>query len=169
VDVLLPSAEPSLASSPFTVTPTQATTQPGQTGEETPIVLPSLPVGAQTGAVQISVVAHQRAWMLITADGKVQYNGRTNPGQTYNFAGNKQIELLTGSGAALQVYFQNTDMGLLGSVGQVINLIFAPSGIVNPTPSITPTATRTERVTPATSRTIKPPAITTPLPPAVGQ
>ncbi|MDD5367731.1 MAG: DUF4115 domain-containing protein [Anaerolineaceae bacterium] len=162
VDVLLPSAGATVESSPLAATTPQTTTQPAPPNEVTPAFQVSLPAGLPLKAVQISVVAHQRAWMLITADGKVQYNGRTNPGETYTFSGNKQIELLTGSGAALQVYFKDTDLGLLGSVGQVIDLIFGPGGMVTPTPAVTPTAPRSGRLTPATSQTLKPPVTTSP-------
>jgi cytoskeletal protein RodZ len=93
--------------------------------------------------LQIYIVAHQRAWMRIISDGKEVYRGRVVPGNAYPFSGNEQVELLTGNAAALQVYFNQTDLGILGVVGQAMGLNFTKNGMQTPTPIFTVTATQT--------------------------
>ena len=53
-----------------------------------------------TGGVQLYVVVRQRAYMRVTIDGEVNFDGRVIPGSAYPFSGQEQIELLTGNGAA---------------------------------------------------------------------
>jgi hypothetical protein len=73
----------------------------------------------------------------------VAFDGRTIPGNAYAFSGERKIELLTGSAAAIQVYFNQKDLGILGLVGQVRSLVFTKDGAVTPTPQFTTTPTRT--------------------------
>jgi hypothetical protein len=60
----------------------------------------------------------------------------------------------TGNGAALEVYFNQKNLGKLGVVGQVVDLIFSQGGIVTPTASFSPTPT----VTPISTFTLQPTA-----------
>jgi cytoskeleton protein RodZ len=114
-----------------------------------------------TAPIQVYVVALYQAWVKVTADGKVIYEGRMLPGTAYPFAGTQQVELLTGNAAALQVFFNKEDIGSLGVIGEVVNIVFTPEGLVQPTATITPTATQsptaspTEEIsgTPSASRT----------------
>ncbi len=102
--------------------------------------------------LQVYIVARQRAWLRIIADNKVKFLGRTVPGNAYAFSGNKQIEMSTGNAAALQVFYNQKDLGPLGIEGEVVNLIFAPDAMMTPTPAFTATFTPS------------PPATITPLP-----
>ena len=83
----------------------------------------------------------QRAWMRVLVDGEVEYEGRVLKGGAYTFSGDEMIELLTGNGAALQVFFNQRDLGRPGIYGAVVHQIFTPEGITQPTPTITPTST----------------------------
>jgi cytoskeletal protein RodZ len=102
-----------------------------------------------SGAIQVVVVAHKRAYMKITVDGKVTFENRVTPGTIYAYSGNISIELLTGDGSALEVYYNQTDQGLLGTSGQVMNLQFTTKGTVDlgaqntatPAPSVIPSLT----------------------------
>ncbi len=122
------------------------------------------PIGR--GPLQVYVIANQRAWMKVTVDGSVVFEGRTSPGNAYPFSGSGRIELLTGNGAALQVIYNETDLGVLGVSGEVVNLIFTMDGMVNPTPAFTPTYTQTSvpTFTPQPTATQIPPTITPYLP-----
>lgn len=116
------------------------------------------------GGVQIHVTVHQRAWMRVIVDGDIEFEGRVLPGSAYNYAGESQVELLTGNGAALQVHFNQYDLGFLGVYGQVVERMFTVEGIVTPTPTITltPTATSTFTATPTVTATPKPGEATAP-------
>ena len=107
--------------------------------------------GLANAPLQVYVVAVQRAWMRIIVDGQVTFEGRVIPGSAYTFSGIERIELYTGDGAGLQVYFNEQDLGLLGGFGEVVNRIFSIEGIQTATPAIPPTSTPvpTSSATPA--------------------
>jgi cytoskeleton protein RodZ len=110
---------------------------------ETPAATITLVPGG-TGPLQVAIVASMSTYMRITIDGKVAFDGRALPGNAYPFSGTKRIELLTGNAAALQVFFNQVDLGNLGLVGEVKTLIFSKDGVVTPTVMFTPTSTRTQ-------------------------
>jgi cytoskeletal protein RodZ len=106
-----------------------------------------------SGVVQVYVTVRQRAWMRVTVDGEVEFEGRVIPGSAYQFAGNEQVEILTGNAAALQIFFNQQDLGPLGQFGEVVQRVFTPLGIQTPTPTITPTETPTPRPSPTSEGT----------------
>ena len=91
--------------------------------------------------VNVSLAVNQRAWVRVTVDGDVEFEGRVLPGSAYTFSGDEEVSILTGNGAALQVYFNDQDLGTMGIYGEVVNRVFTPEGMVLPTPTITPTPT----------------------------
>lgn len=109
---------------------------------ETPAGTPTLPP-MNSDPLQVYIVARQRAWLRVVADGKVKFLGRTVPGNAYAFSGSKQIEISTGNAAALQVFYNQIDMGTLGLSGEVANLVFSPEGYATPTAAFTATASPT--------------------------
>ena len=118
--------------------------------------------------VNIYIVARQRAYLRVIRDGVVVFNGRTIPGNAYEFSGKESIELLTGNAAALDVYFNQEQLGRLGDVAEVKNLIFsAEEGLITPTAQFTFTPTQTLKVTatkqPSNTATITP-SVTMPIP-----
>ncbi len=108
-------------------------------GNEEPTPVPTL----DNLPLQVYVIASQRAWMRITADGKVVFDGRVVAGNAYPYSAKNTIQLETGNGAAVEVYYNQMDLGKMGTVGQVVNLVFSQEGMVTPTASFsaTPTAT----------------------------
>ncbi len=116
--------------------------------------------GLSTAPIQVSIVAIQPAWMRVIVDGKVAFEGRVVLGSAYSFAGNERIEFLTGDGAGLQVYFNQQDLGILGSFGEVVERIFSIAGVQTPTPAVPPTRTPV----PTTSLTPSPTTTNTGVP-----
>jgi cytoskeleton protein RodZ len=118
-------------------------TSPPSGIEENPTEQPlegATPVPTVSDApVLIYISVLQRAWMRVTVDGDIEFEGRVIPGGTYSFAGEFQIELLTGNGAALQVFFNETDLGVMGVYGEVVYRVFTPEGMVLPTSTVAPT------------------------------
>ena len=102
------------------------------------------------GPVQVVLVALDQAFVRVTVDGKVEFQGRITAGKAYPFGGNNQIEVLTGNAAAVGILFNQGDLGPMGNVGEVINRIYTATGILNPTatPTPTPTITPIPSVTP---------------------
>ncbi len=117
-----------------------------------------LPAGT-IGPLQVQVIAHMQTYLRVTVDGKVQFDGRAIPGNAYSYGGSNRIDMLIGSAAALQIFFNQQDLGSLGFVGQVLSLTFTKNGVVTPTPQYPPTATRTQ----APTSTLRPsPTLPTP-------
>ena len=110
-----------------------------------------------TAPLQLYIVALQRAYLKITVDGELAFDGRVQPGSVYTYSGKISIELLTGSAAALEVYFNQEFLGKLGEVGQVIKLTFNEKGLTTPVPTLTPLAatTSTPSNTPQITPTVK--------------
>ncbi len=110
--------------------------------------------------IQVYVIVNQRAFLKVSEDGSVKFNGRAIAGNAYQFSGFNKIELLTGNGAALQVFYNQTDLGLLGEPGEVINLVFTRDGFATATPArpATPVNTRQPTLTlqPSATPTVTP-------------
>jgi cytoskeletal protein RodZ len=128
-------------------TPQEITGTPGELSEATAEV--SLPP-IEDAAIQVQVVVRQRAWMRVMVDGEVMF-----PGSAHSFAGDDRVEVLTGNGAALQLFYNQTDLGTLGGMGEVVFFVFTLEGVQTPTPTITPsprpvTPSPTPRVTSTT-------------------
>jgi cytoskeleton protein RodZ len=126
-----------------------------------PVDRPTLTFAAPAASgspVSVFFVANQSAYMQVIVDGKVTFNGRLTPGNPYLFEGKKQIELICGNAAAIQVIFNQTDLGNLGPQGSVIHLIFDINSFGTPTftPSVTPSATLKPSKTPKPSNTYPP-------------
>ena len=111
------------------------------TGAEAPLAA----AGTPGSGVQVYVTARHRAWMRVLVDGEMEFQGRILPGSAYAYSGNERVELLTGDGDALQVFFNQQDLGALGQPGEVVNLVFTLDGMQTPTPTITPSPTTTPR------------------------
>jgi len=109
--------------------------------------------------VQVYIIAQSRGWMRVIVDGELEFQGRTMAGNTYPYSANESIELRTGNGAALRVIFNQNDLGVLGTLGEVVERVFTVSGVQLPTATITPTpppATDTPVVTPTSTPTPAP-------------
>jgi cytoskeletal protein RodZ len=133
-------------------TGTAAEGEEAATPEATPIFTPS----AGDNPIQIVLIPRQRVWVNVTVDDEVVFEGRLLPGNAYDFAGEEKVEILTGNAAALQIYFNDQDIGPTGLIGQVANLVFTQTGLVLPTPTHTPTITETPQASPTSTITPTP-------------
>ena len=114
--------------------------------ESTPIpgvaVIQSTPTQIATvnsAPLQLYIIAHDRAYVNIVVDGVQAFDGRILPDNVYTYSGQTSIDLLTGNGAALEVYFNQEFLGNLGSVGQVARITFSEQGLSTPTPQVAET------------------------------
>jgi hypothetical protein len=103
--------------------------------------------------VQVYVTVLHRAWMRVTVDGEVEFDGRVVPGSAYGFDCEVQIDLLTSNGGSIQVFYNQTDLGVMGEYGEVVFQVFTAQGLAEPTPTITPTPTVTTLATAAPQAT----------------
>ena len=143
--LVTPTGEPSPSPLPPTSTipvPPTAMAQPAE--GTTPEAQPP-PPGLE--AVQVYITVRQRAWIRVLVDGEVAFEGRVAPGSAYQYSGEDKVEILTGNGAAIQVFFNQQDLGVMGLLGQVVHQVFTRQGVQTPTPTITITPSATERPT----------------------
>ena len=115
-------------------------------GAEASLTEPTPIATINAAPLQLYIIAHDRAYMHVEVDGREVFNGRTLPDNVYTYSGQNLITLLTGSGAALEVYFNQEYLGNLGRVGEVVNLRFTLEGLASPTP--TPQLTPTQEIPP---------------------
>ncbi len=123
---------------------------PGENPPETPIATVS------DAPVQVYISVLRRAWMRVTVDGEIEFEGRVIPGSAYSFSGEFQIEILSGNGAALQLFFNETDLGVMGVYGEVVYRVFTPEGELLPTPTPSPLPTNTPLASPTLEPTNTP-------------
>lgn len=120
---------------------------------------------APAPGVQLTLLVAERTYLKVIVDGEVKQEGRVVPGAALKFEGKERIEVLTGSGAAIQVIYNQQNLGVLGSLGEVVNRIYTRNGIETPTPTPSPTGTATPRRSPTPTPTLTLPATNTPTPP----
>jgi cytoskeletal protein RodZ len=116
-------------------------------------------IGGGASGVQVYLTIRQRAWLRVIVDGEVQQEGRVVPDSAFQFSGEERVEVFTANGAAVEVFFNGENRGLMGDFGEVVYEIFSHDGVLTPTPTITPTPTSTERPSPTPRGT---PAVPTP-------
>lgn len=160
-----PTAPPILNFLLITSGPATATSEPGTTGNMTTSVggavvetlAATLPAAGQ-GPVQVVVIAETSAYVRVTVDGKVQFEGRVIAGNAYPYDGNSQIEVLTGNARAISILYNQNNLGPMGDVGQVVDRIYTANAILNPTATFppTPSTTPTPTITPRPSATLRP-------------
>jgi len=142
----VPSISEVLAQTP---TPTPADTDLTPTSkEETVTPIPGVVVAESTptpiatvnaAPLQLYIITYDRAYLRVVVDSVEVFNGRVVPEDVFTFSGNTQIDLLTGNGNALEVYFNQDYLGDLGEVGEVVDISFTLDGLQKPTPEAEPT------------------------------
>jgi cytoskeletal protein RodZ len=135
------------------VTAAAAVGQPLSTAQATPTSTQPALLGLAE-EIQLRVVAEMRAWVLVSVDGEQAYRGRVRPGEEQTFTAEGRLEITTGNGAALHVFANGQDQGLLGDVYQIVTRVWTLEGAQTPTP------------TPSLTPTITPPVTETPTPTA---
>jgi cytoskeletal protein RodZ len=156
-EVLLSTADPSQ----FTATPTLPPVEAFAEAATPTIIIPTLNPNVR---VQVNLVAVERTYLRVIADGKVVFDGRTIAGNAYLFEAEEQIEVLTGSGGGIRLVYNGRDMGLMGGFGQIVHNIYRVNEIITPTPLPTPSPTVTAPASPTLRPTNTPLPSNTPLP-----
>ena len=127
-------------------------------GTEIPIE-EAIPEGENLG-VQILVTMMERAWLRVSVDGKIVFEGRSQPNATFVYEGNEIVEILTANGAGVRIAYNQRDLGLMGGFGEVVQRLYGARGIL--TPTVTPTSPITATPSPTMTSTSTP--TQTPLP-----
>lgn len=137
----------------LTLTPEEP--EPGQVVEEViqeeepPLFDPV----TSTDPINIIIIPRQRVWVQVTADETQVFEGRLLPGNVYDYSGQETIDVLVANAGAVQIFFNDQDLGTPGLHGELVNLAFTTTGLVQPAPTITPTMVPTPEATPTPTET----------------
>ena len=101
------------------------------------------PILASSGRVNVQLVIERRSWLRVLVDGAEQYSGRAAPGDILEYQGWTSIEVTVGNGGGVRAFYQGADTGLMGEFGEAVLRIWAPDGVITPTPTATPPVTAT--------------------------
>jgi cytoskeleton protein RodZ len=96
------------------------------------------------GRVNVQLVVEQRSWLRVLVDGTEQYSDRAAVGEILEFQAQQTIEVITGNGGGVRVFFQGQDMGLMGEFGDAVVRIWAETGVITPTATATTPVTATQ-------------------------
>jgi cytoskeletal protein RodZ len=163
-DVLLASPVAATPTTSNEVLPTNVEVNPIVVNDATLTPTETAPTPDGETGIQVTISVLERTFIRVTVDGIVEQEGRVVPGFAKTFDGAKSIEVLTGSGSAIQILFNQHNLGPMGDFGQVVDLIYALTGPQTPTmtPSLTPTLTprfqKTATLTPTLTLTRTPTA-----------
>jgi len=96
---------------------------------ETPLppATPSFPVAAD-GTVRIRLVPLSHAWVSLSADAAIVYQGIAAPDQVVEASAEEILIVSTGNGGAFQLYVNGTDWGVLGDQGEIVRRAWTPTG-----------------------------------------
>jgi cytoskeleton protein RodZ len=162
-DILAGTAFPTLVQQ-VTVIPAQDT--PELSIAESPVATLELATLDPNVKVLLKLSTTERTYMRVTVDGKVQFEGRTEIDTAYDYQAAEQIEVLVGNGSAVRVNYNQSDLGLMGNFGQVVDRLYTAAGVATPTSTAQPTRTPTPKVTgtPTQTITVTPSVTRTPTP-----
>lgn len=107
-----------------TITATAATSL-----AQTPTAVPVFPVSSD-GKVNISIVSNEHAWVSVSADANIVFQGIAEAGQTIQATAGEMLIVATGNGGAFTLYINGTDWGALGGQGEVVRRAWGPAGEV---------------------------------------
>lgn len=113
-----PTATPALSTS----TPTVAALVTEEAGPA-PTFVPAV-----DGLVHIRVEPQEHAWIRVTADDIVIYQGIAAPGTPIETAAKRLCTVETGNGGAFHIYVNDADWGQLGPEGKVTRRSWTPAG-----------------------------------------
>ncbi len=119
----------------------------GTGGEATPTPLPPTPspavitaeatartpppfVPAVDGTVHIHLEPKEHAWIRVTADDVVVFQGIATPGTPIDATASHTCLIETGNGGAFRLVVNDVDWGTLGAEGAVVRRAWTPSGEV---------------------------------------
>ena len=92
---------------------------------------PVFPV-ALDGTVRVRVIPNNSAWISISADDQVVFQGIAEEQQVLEAVAQELLVVATGNGGAFRLYVNGTDWNLLGEQGAVVRRAWSPQGEVIP-------------------------------------
>lgn len=88
---------------------------------------PAFPVSAD-GTVRIRLLPLSHAWISVSADERIVFQGIAGPEQAVEAVANEIVIVSTGNGGAFRLFLNGTDWGVLGEQGQIVRRAWSPTG-----------------------------------------
>lgn len=83
---------------------------------------------ASSNEVVVRLEPQEHAWISVSADAAIVFQGIATPGQPIQAAATETLIVATGNGGAFKLYVNGDDWGLLGSQGDVVRRAWSPEG-----------------------------------------
>jgi transcriptional regulator with XRE-family HTH domain len=143
-EFLIPTFTPSPGAAAAEAEPSlPASTQPAAAAPaEAPSAAPTPGVSfapAGSAPVDLRLLIERRSWVRVIVDGVESYQGRADPGEILEFAGQQVVEVITGNGIGVRAFYNGQDQGPMGDLNQVVIRLWTTEGAITPTPTQTPT------------------------------
>ena len=117
------------AASPLADAAPLAPPQSRASGDASKPIVQSPPAQADSSApVQVSMTAHQAAWVQITADGKPAFTGTLQSNETKQVAALEQVKIVTGNAGGLSISLNGKMLDPLGPAGQIRSVKLTAEG-----------------------------------------
>ncbi|MBN2393054.1 MAG: helix-turn-helix domain-containing protein [Anaerolineae bacterium] len=87
-------------------------------------------VASADGLVYLRLVANEHAWIRVSSDANIVFEGMAAPGQTLETSAEEMLIVSTGNGGAFELYINGTGWGTLGGSGEVVRRAWNPVGEV---------------------------------------
>lgn len=85
---------------------------------------------AADGTVSVQLVANEHAWISVSADANIIFQGTAAPNQVINARANEMLIVATGNGGAFQMTVNGANWGTLGAQGEAVRRAWNPTGEV---------------------------------------
>lgn len=76
----------------------------------------------------VKLVASEKTWVSISANGKVVFSGILQPNEVRNLAGVERARMVVGNAGGLEVLTDGKSIGPIGPPGQVRVVLITPEG-----------------------------------------
>ena len=93
--------------------------------------------------INLTIMVEQRSFVIVSVDGALEYQGILQMGDRRDYFGNEKIELTTGNGKGIRVFYNQREEGVMGEFGEAVTWIFLPNlkltselNVTNEPPSI---------------------------------
>lgn len=107
--------QPAASASPEAASPGLEYTATDRAKAEPPAVAAS----TSAAPVQVSMTAHEPAWVQLTVDGKTIFTGTLQAGETKEISAAQQVKVLTGNAGGLSISLNGKNIDAIGPPGQV--------------------------------------------------
>jgi len=96
------------------------TPTPVPTATPTPTMTPS-PAPSEPQGIELTAQVIERAWVLVSVDGVVDFQGVLEEGETRQWRGERSIGFRCGNAGGILITIDGEELGPLGERGQVVN------------------------------------------------